>query len=593
MNIFIILIMGLMLASYQYFVSKRTNNNTKLDKQELLLNANLTCIKQFHEKAFTNDRTSLTNSTAYEYEEDLKSIITKNQSFSCQGDENISIRKYCINAAGDKIECKQDDQISPDVTEHCLSTTTWKNLNKKDMYLTSQILQKGLFILKDNENKVDGKHVIMPENKPTPTNDKEQIIGIGLLSCMKQQELSNLDTVYKCEKGQYALKQADNTFKCVNATNIKSCTSHEYQKEFTVTEAGGKANCTKISEYKYCCANTNTSTFLTCKPSEKVIWNPKTRYYTCSDGTEFCQNKNGIMIFRDDKDQTIPSKPDIFISDAWLTKYKSNTNKFYCIHNKTKYIEKCKAESKNQHDYGYIDVKDLDKETDGETVKDGKTTMNKPVCQLAYRKNSNAIENCSVCETTEFINQKWQCKPYQTFAKLKAALNQNSKFIDELMGDKDNKKNDKKIEGCFANCSTEQIDKIKSGIYNEATWGLSYNATTRIWNCFECDSNSYNNACTITSQQQKHSCGVDITKITVGNCNQTKMGKCFPKACSTEYQVLIDGQCYTKWCNNNLPPLASINQARERCCPSNTSWMLFNKKLTCVYCVRPPATRIE
>ena len=569
--------MGLMLASYQYFVSKRTDSNTKLDKQELLLNANINCIKQFHEKAFTNDRTSLANSTAYEYQEDLKTIITNNKSFSCQGDENISIKKYCINTAGDNVECKQNDQISPDVAEHCLSTTTWKILNKKDMYLTSQILQKGLFILKDNENKADGKYVIMPENKPTPANDKEQVIGIGLVSCIKQQELSNINTLYKCKEGEYALKQADNTFKCVNASNVKPCTNHE--NEYTASEAKGKENCTKISEYKYCCAKESVS--IGCTAPQKKVWNSQTRFYTCSDGTEFCQNKNGFMIFNDDKGKNIFT--ELSVADAWFPKYKSN--KFYCVHNKEKYIEECKK--KSQGDYRYLGVKNIDKETDGEIVKSGQASMNKPICELAYKKNSNAIENCSVCETTEFKDKKWQCKPYPEFKDLNPAL------IDELIGDKDKKKNDKKIESCFSNCTPEQIDKIKGGTFNENNWGLSYNKTTRVWNCFNCDSNSYNNACKITSERQKHSCGMDITNITIGNCSQTNMGKCFPKGCSTEYQVLIDGQCYTKWCNNKLPPLASINGAKERCCPSNTSWMLFNKKLTCVYCVRPPAVRVE
>ena len=110
--------------------------------------------------------------------------------------------------------------------------------------------------------------------------------------------------------------------------------------------------------------------------------------------------------------------------------------------------------------------------------------------------------------------------------------------------------------------------------------------------CFNCSNDTYNNACSASSTKKKNQCGEDI-EITVGNCKQDTKGKCVPKSCSTEYQVLIDGQCYTKWCNNNLPTFAKIGKPKDKCCPNEATWMLFNEKLTCVYCVRPPATRIE
>ena len=50
MNIFVILIMGVMLATYQYFTQKRSSDIV-LNKDELRLQAELTCMKQYHDYA--------------------------------------------------------------------------------------------------------------------------------------------------------------------------------------------------------------------------------------------------------------------------------------------------------------------------------------------------------------------------------------------------------------------------------------------------------------------------------------------------------------------------------------------------------------
>ena len=231
-------------------------------------------------------------------------------------------------------------------------------------------------------------------------------------------------------------------------------------------------------------------------------------------------------------------------------------------------------------------VTGLSTPVEGEKVKANNYTS-PYTCVLSYKKNSNAVENCTPCEQVVFdtTNNRWTCKAYTSFSELKTL---NSSTLDELKST-----NRKGIKGCFSECSADMLTKIKSGIYNEKDWGLAYDKTSRMWNCFKCDSAStYNNACTATIEKS-HDCS-NTSTISIGDCDQSKFGKCYPKNCSTEYQVLIDDICYTKWCSRSiLPKNVEINSPTSSCCPPSAPWMLYNEEKTCVYCVRPPAQRIR
>ena len=83
MNIFVILIMGLMLASYQYFTSKR-GAETQLNKDELILQANISCMKQYHNFASSVNERILS-------EQNLKGKEKNQAEYTCKGSDEIEV----------------------------------------------------------------------------------------------------------------------------------------------------------------------------------------------------------------------------------------------------------------------------------------------------------------------------------------------------------------------------------------------------------------------------------------------------------------------------------------------------------------------
>lgn len=567
MNIFVILIMGIMLATYQYFTSKRSSD-VVLNKDELRLQAELSCMKQYHDFASSVNESIGT-------EQSLKGTSTNQASYTCTGSDELNVQKYCINAAGAKIPCSDTTNVSM----HCVSTTKWKTFSKQDQYLTTQILKAGVSII--NNNMIKGKYVMLG-NAPTAKQNSTNT-PIGLITCVSAEKI-NLQNRFngQCEEGLYATYKEDGTIVCKKASEITPCTAHENEQE---SKTDG--NCTELPSGKFCCPIDPSE--VSCPVDKKPVWNTSLRFWTCSDGTEYCAGKKGYMDVHDDRGNSIPSKPMQTIDDAWTPKYDDATKSFVCYPKANLFTQSCKSlVPSSEKDYAFLNITNLSSSVKGNLVQsENAGSYTHPTCTLAYKQNSNAVENCTPCETTYFDGTRWTCKPYPDLSNLKASV------IDELRGMDDTKYNRKGIRGCFSGCSDEQIQKMKTGIYNEPTWGVSYNPKTRMWNCFNCGENTYNNACDV-QKTKTHECSTDNDTITVKSCSQNVQGKCFPKTCSTEYQVLIDGQCYTKWCNSSyLPENTYINSPKDTCCPSQATWMVYNEKLTCVYCIRPPAERLE
>ncbi len=596
--------MGLMLATYQYFVSKRSNTGTA-SKEELLLQAEVNCLKQYQEFATTMNEKLKDTTALYT---SLKGNGSNNANYTCKGSDVINSYKYCIDAADNPsiVSCNTSiGSPNPVAKFHCVATTRYKILNQKNIYLKSHIIKDGVSVIyvegkgKTAVNKINGKPVIIGED----TNKDKNIINlpIGMINCV---DISKINEVNKfsnvnCKAGQTSVSK-NGKLVCQDVAENSFCTAHED----LVSNISGRQNCTQVSviENKYCCAKLNPTNL--CKNGESVaIWDSYSRFYKCSDGTEYCQNKKGFIDVKNTKGKFIET---IVVNDAWTVKYNKEQKSFSCMVKPELYVSACQA--KQTKDNKYVKVEGIEnKESEpsvvkGEKVKEEKRTgansYQHPVCVLAYKQEFNAVENCSPCETVEFdsLNNKWYCRGIKGCSEL------NPSIIAQLKGESErnlkgkatgNYVNEKGLKSCFSNCSSEQIGMMKQGTFNTPTWGVTYNKDTRMWDCFNCTNDNYNNVCNMTTMSYDHSCGIQ-EQLSFKNCNNSEEGKCVPKVCSSIYQTLIDGQCFSKWCpKSKLPYNVEIGKIKDPCCPASSSWMVFNEKLNCVYCIRPPAVKID
>ena len=299
MNIFVILIMGIMLATYQYFTSKRSSD-TVLNKDELRLQAELNCMKQYHNFASTRNEyikggeninigeNSISLKTSGDADKDHVNYTCTGS--DATGDEELYVTKYCLNGSKQaavscdslkehKADCNDsttsNDETSP-VGFHCVSTTKWKKFGNssddKNKYLSAYVIKNGVNIAKRNTNPDASEE----ENNTKPflikgfyanfknIEHKENYTPIGLVSCvnackvLRQTELEGTN----CDDGSSPI-EIDGHYVCAKSTNRSPCTAHE--KEFeniepaTLNGMFAKESpakyCTKdISSNKYCCA---------------------------------------------------------------------------------------------------------------------------------------------------------------------------------------------------------------------------------------------------------------------------------------------------------------------------------------------------
>ena len=570
MNIFVILIMGVMLATYQYFTTKRSSDIV-LNKDELRLQAELTCMKQYHDY-------SASQNEAYKTEvPNFKGTGEGQVSYTCQGAEGIVSSKYCLDSAGNITACS-----GTVVKEHCVSTVKQKKFSKDERYLKTQILKSGVSII--TGGKIKGKSVNsnLQGGSANQTTGEETIL-IGLISCVDAEKIAAQNKMEKnnCKEGEYPIVNPDGSIGCAVITDITPCTSHEEEVSETKlalcsssTSVTGECS-TQLISGKYCVPKASAKP--KCRQDgQKVVWNRQLRFYVCDDATNYCTG-NGTMLVRDDKDQVAFGGSKV-IANAFTPQYDSSNSSFVCYPKANLYTSACKAFSNT--DYAFLGVENLSSVAKGS----GQAEV-QPVCRLSAKANSNAVENCSPCETTEFdtLNNRWKCKPYPTFNSLTSVAG----LIDQLRGV--DGKTEKGIKGCFTGCTDEHIAEIKQGKRNGPDWGLVYNASARMWTCFRCEvpNTNYNNRCSCPD-------GKCVKGDIPSSCTQTQQGKCIPYNCSTEYQVQIDGECYTKWCNKrDLPDNMTVNAPTTNACPNHMPWMVYNQVKTCVYCIRPPSVRLE
>ncbi len=298
MNIFVILIMGIMLATYQYFTSRRSSD-TVLNKDELRLQAELDCMKQYHNFASTRNEyiTDLKKDGIEQMSVSLKvdanNPADKNHvDYTCTGKEDIYTTKYCLNGSGrERVGCDSLIEHKTDCTDaesssnetspvgfHCVSTTKWKNFGD-DKYLATQIIKNGINIATsinetnnsedDNTCKGGNPKCLIKKfyaNFSAISEEDHTSTPIGLVSCvnackvLKRIELDGLN----CEEGSSPVQMEDGSYVCAKSTNASPCTAHEkeYEKLEDVTSAVSSMAADNKTKYctqdessgKYCCA---------------------------------------------------------------------------------------------------------------------------------------------------------------------------------------------------------------------------------------------------------------------------------------------------------------------------------------------------
>ena len=349
-----------MLATYQYFTSKRSSD-TVLNKDELRLQAELNCMKQYQNFASTrNEYIKITGDTQFvslkapsNNPDDKDHVSYVCTGSDATGDEELYVTKYCLNASKQAIvscdSLKENKSYCTDaitgndeastVGFHCVSTTKWKQFDNNDKYLSAYIIKNGVNIATQEFNP-DGSE---EENNAKPylikgfyanfknVANKENKSPIGLVSCvnackvLRQTELENIT----CEDGSSPV-EVNGTYVCAKSTNRSPCTAHEDEYETLGSIPAGKfakenstLYCTKDeNSNKYCCAKnfyagntkingvidcTGTNRPSNCCPRDTIPeWQGKldsmnweensTRYWVCKDKTDVNKCKGSVLM---------------------------------------------------------------------------------------------------------------------------------------------------------------------------------------------------------------------------------------------------------------------------------------------------------
>ncbi len=566
MNIFMILIMTVMLGMYQYFTAKRSSDVT-LNKDEKAFEVELNCLKQFHDYGASRNESVL-------YSTELKT------DYVCAGSENIKMIKYCLSGATE-IDCGDST-----VTQHCVATTSQKKGLENS--LKALLFQKGIEEIKD-KGYIKGIK-ISQLNHPVSTNETTTF---GLATCIPAEQIKQNEKLANedCKKqGKFATLKPDGTWECTDVPDLAECTAHEISYETT----SGKENCTGPINGKYCCANTEIAKNICGNdPNLKATWNSSTRFYNCTTGDEICNNRDLSLTVVDENNSPIGSgviiipKPGESTPSSekfYTAKYNSTKQAWDCIPNGKKLISECKKFTL-QNKHAYVSVSNLS------------VANSTPVCNGASSQSASAIETCSACGTAEVdpVTNQWKCSYAKTWAELRG---KGAEYIDRLRGGSSGT-NNKGVQACFQGCTEEMIASIKAGKPNGISWGLSWNPTSLLWECFSCDKENQvkgaymNENCKPTNTDDTKECKDDT--YTDANCNQNKInGRCVLKCCNELYQKRgTDGGCYTKWCRNIPSEVnAVINRPQDKTCPSSHPRLMYNTVQDCVYCIRTPPTRV-
>ncbi|MBR4317013.1 MAG: hypothetical protein IKP65_08670 [Alphaproteobacteria bacterium] len=517
MNIFVILIMAVMLATYQYFTTKRSSD-VVLNKDELKLQAELTCMKQYHEFATSrNEYITQTGDTVVS----LKGTGENKVNYTCTGsdDATLAVSKYCINPDGSKKNCNtaeaQDIDFSKQTTTpatgfHCVSTTKWKTFDTSDKYLMSQILKAnvqiatlgtaptaGFFKLKDKV----GYFTNPTANTDSSNDDSKTTIGIGIVSCVDERKVFAQIKMKenKCPEGTTPTL-INNEWICAQNTDASPCTNYEKEikdkdgkftlnidgKNYTYSGVNDKINktkCTKISDGKYCCAinefygisdanydtkckvdDANKRPANCCPEGLDKTWDDDYRYYKCSNVKDYCKGTSKMIWI--DENSIIKGELTVGYDNehsAATPQYNKEKQKFECKLKYQAWVDACKAKQEDgENGISFLKIDELKNNTvlDASTFEINKDTsafigtkFNK---EQGYAKFKNSNVYRPVCVTADANNAKSSenCNPCQGVEFDK---------INNKWKCKDYTENDLKNKDILEKLSTERTSKGTKG----------------------------------------------------------------------------------------------------------------------------------
>jgi hypothetical protein len=635
MNIFIIIIMTLMFAAYQFFVVKRSAD-TVLDKDEMAFQIRLECLKQYHEYATSKNETSSEGS-----------IMPADRPYNCTGAEDINMRKFCLKGnKSTKVDCNDADLATKCAEEHdpvknpcgyhCVATTMPYTDNGGNMpgNIKSLVFKEGFYMIDTNADPDTLNNMQIPQE-----ND-----SFGSASCVQAERIFQQQKLAaeKCtEVGKFIGEMKDDgTFDCLDAPPIAECTADEGDVNNNPTDAPDLSSglsqleaCTQVGK-KYCCAKTPDHN--RCGTGFSLEWNKTRRHYVCSsNAATACADFKEVdmRIFVDSA--TTPEKSDQLNNNTYIPQKASpgyGSSGYNCIPNAATFTERCKRNAlktpsaafnatSNPYVYAFNKVEGLDTAFASKAGKDTKIN-----CHLTSDKSASATENCSACGVPVLDSTgNWKCtygdgttadtgsaftNAATAISRIKAGIYAASKgeFSYEKLREK----------GCFKGCDARKND-ILAGDINGEKWGLVWRADSKIWECFECkDQTHINAACEKTfltsdelnASSNKNPDGSYKQLYHYGNCAQTKYSLCKIRDCNEDFQKMMpDGKCYTTWCiltDAQRTPISeggkydfsiglnvgvdpnSPGHMNNRKCPDTHPTMIYNEQKDCVYCARVP-----
>ncbi|MDR1477274.1 MAG: hypothetical protein LBI17_04075 [Rickettsiales bacterium] len=640
MNIFIIIIMTLMFAAYQFFVAKRSAD-TVLNKDEMAFQIRLECLKQYHEYATSKNETSAEGD-----------MMPAERPYTCTGAEDVEMRKFCLRGnKAELVDCgdtawaticaSEHDPVSAPCGYHCVATTMPYTDTGGNMpgNIKSLVFKEGFYMAEEvagptNPNKLN--------KMPIPVEQKDG--AFGSVSCVQaerifqQQKLAS-EACTSLGKFIGAMKD-DGTFECLDAPPIAECTADEGDDSNNPTEtptfASGLSQteaCTQVAPSRYCCARAPNNA--KCGTGFAQEWNKTRRHYVCSsNAATACKDDFGSVTMK----TYIDSEPEVKKSDAltgntYIPQKASsgyNSSGYNCIPNANTFTEQCKKNAlehpglafnatSNPYKYAFNKVEGLNKPFTSKAFKDEQIT-----CHLTSAKSASATENCSACGVPVLDSENnWKCDYGETWkdngctgaSPLGSCWNRAAYAASHLNAryfqGGDFSASTLQTGGCFKGCDAGMMAKISGGEINGENWGLVWRADSKIWECFKCvDQTHVNAACEKTFHAIANTDGKGGYKqlYDYSNCAQTRYSLCKIRDCNEDFQKMMpDGKCYTTWCmltaeqkkpldegglydfsiglnvgvNPNNP--GSMNNRR---CPGSHPTMLYNEPKDCVYCAR-------
>lgn len=566
-----VLIMSVMLGMYQYFTAKRSSDVT-LNKDERKFEVELNCLKQFHDYGTAQNEALLT-------EQEITPIP-----YTCAGSKDIKVFKYCLNVVNIETPCNMN------ANKHCVSSTIIKKDLKKNNSLKSLMFKKGIYEVVEQKIPRDGTTI--SNQTPKATGDDT---AMGLVSCIpasRIEEQQKMATKNCQEEGEGLFAVLINgKYECSDAPDLTNCTAHEvfFEKDANISN---QKNCTIAIGGGNCCSIPSTNICGTDITNVNAVWNTDTRFFKCENKNNACPQSLSMDI-KDENDSSRGNTSSI--SKPYIPQYDSINQRWNCKANSEALISQCRSAA-TAKDYAFVSVSNLTEIINSNTA----TASKRPVCNVASSKSANAIEACSACGTANLVNGKWECTYASNWTQLKS---KGPDYIDALRGNIVTGANTKGVTACFRGCD-KYIEQIKAGMPNGLDWGLKWNPSSKLWECYECKQTYINEFCKSTSTEtgEEESCS-DTNYETVEQCPGYKNyrlqnninGRCILNCCNSLYQKRgTDSKCYTKWCRGNLSSInAVIGKPSEKTCPESHSRLVFNELKDCVYCIRPPPDRIN